>query len=222
VYAWRNRLILAPIALHNVGKKQNRKTLRDVLRHAFYGDNQCLQQHCRNPGRRFPTSRTLAPAQFGRQRHTRHRPERVRPNPSTFAAARPELFDRNWNPSFHRRAVSKANFPSPQQHQKFGTVRLCRHAQFAVARFVEQQIGFDLSRQRLTPNFASHKNPLVCGPNGYHVHSKGGSPILFAQTNPNHICSMYNRTKNPDKCPTRKPKPPPLPCCSRPEKHSDE
>ncbi|KAL1240290.1 Leucine-rich repeat-containing protein [Trichinella spiralis] len=75
----------------------------------------------------------------------------------------------------------------------------------------------------LTPNFAStvilSENPLVCGPNGYHV-IKGGSPILLLNE-PNHICSMYNRTR-PDKCPTRKPKPPPLPCCSRPEKHSDE
>ncbi|KRZ61966.1 Leucine-rich repeat-containing protein let-4 [Trichinella nativa] len=75
----------------------------------------------------------------------------------------------------------------------------------------------------LTPNFAStvilSENPLVCGPNGYHV-IKGGSPILLLNE-PNHICSMYNRTR-PDKCPTRKPKPSPLPCCSRPEKHSDE
>ncbi|KRZ77311.1 Leucine-rich repeat-containing protein let-4 [Trichinella papuae] len=75
----------------------------------------------------------------------------------------------------------------------------------------------------LTPNFAStvilSENPLVCGPNGYHV-IKGGSPILLLNE-PNHICSMFNRTR-PDKCPTRKPKPPPLPCCSRPEKHSDE
>ncbi|KRY92213.1 Leucine-rich repeat-containing protein let-4 [Trichinella pseudospiralis] len=75
----------------------------------------------------------------------------------------------------------------------------------------------------LTPNFAStvilSENPVVCGPNAYHV-IKGGSPILLLNE-PNHICSMFNRTR-PDKCPTRKPKSPPLPCCSRPEKHSDE